>query len=82
MANGQRGFLGGLLFWILSGQLGCIGMAIALAVLGVAAYFAVQIMYHVIRILLAIGVLFGAGITIRNYASALYHNIKPERVTP
>jgi hypothetical protein len=82
MANGRRGFLGGLVFWILSGQLGCIGTVIALLVLGVAAYYAVQIMYEVVRVLLAVGLLFGAGITVRNYALALYHNIKPERVTP
>lgn len=82
MGNSQRGCLGGLLFLIFSGQLGCIGTAILLLVLGVAAYYAVQIAYEVVRILLAIGVLFGAGITVRNYVQALFHNIKPEKVTP
>lgn len=82
MGNTQRGCLGGLLFLILSGQLGCIGTVIALLVLGVAGYYAAQIAYEVVRILLAVGVLFGAGITVRNYALALYHNIKPEKVTP
>jgi hypothetical protein len=82
MGSARRGCLGGLMFLICSGQLGCIGTLIALVVLGVAAYYAVQIAYEVARVLLAVGVLFGAGITIRNYALALYHNIKPEKVTP
>lgn len=77
-----KGCIGGILFLIFSGQLGCIGGGIALLVLLVAAYYAVQIAYEIARVLLAVGVLFGAGITIRNYALALYHNIKPERVTP
>jgi len=70
------------MFWILSGQLGCVGTIVVLLVLGVAAYYAAQIAYYVARVLLAIGLLFGAGITIRNYGLALYHNIKPEKVTP
>jgi len=77
-----RGFFGWLMFWILSGQLGCIGTAIALVVLACIVYIAAQIAYQVGRVLLIIGLLFGAGITMRNYALALYHNIKPEKVTP
>lgn len=80
--SNSRGLIGGLLFWIVTGQLGCIGTIILLVVLGVAAYYAAQLAYHVGRILLIIGLLFGAGITIRNYVLALYHNIKPEKVTP
>lgn len=85
MSNGKgnsRGLFGWLAFWILSGQLGCFGIFILLVVLVVAAYFAAQLAYYVGRILLIIGLLFGAGITIRNYVLALYHNIKPEKVTP
>jgi NADH:ubiquinone oxidoreductase subunit 3 (subunit A) len=77
-----RGCLGGLMFLILSGQLGCWGIAILLVVLGLAIYYLLPIAYDVFRALLAIGVLFGAGITVRNYALALYHNIKPEKATP
>lgn len=77
-----RGCLGGLLFLIVSGQLGCWGTAILLLVLAWAIYYLLPIAYDVFRILLAIGVLFGAGITIRNYALALYYNVKPEKVTP
>ncbi|HSK80661.1 MAG TPA: hypothetical protein VLQ45_29675 [Thermoanaerobaculia bacterium] len=77
-----RGFFGWLLFLIVSGQLGCWGIAILLLVLAFAIYFLLPLAYDLVRILLAIGVLFGAGITVRNYALALYHNIKPEKVTP
>jgi hypothetical protein len=78
----SRGCIRGLLFWLLSGHLGCLGALVALILVGVAAYFAVRIAYEVGRILLAVGVLFGAGITVRNYVQALCHNIKPEKVTP
>lgn len=77
-----RGFFGSLLLLIMSGQLGCLGSVVAIVVLAVLVYIAVQIAYVVGRILLAVGILFGAGITVRNYLLALFHNIKPEKVTP
>lgn len=82
MSSKKGGCLGGILFMILSGQLGCLGTVIALVVLSVAAYWAAFAIVHIVRVLLIIGAIVGLGITLRNYALALYHNVKPEKVTP
>jgi hypothetical protein len=84
VAKGCLGGLSGCLLWLFSGQLGCVGIVIGLALLYFLAYAivkAVPLVFLLIRILLLIGVLFGLAITVRNYALALYHNIKPEKVT-
>lgn len=68
--------------------MGCIGFILLILALVLLWYLvkllikAIPYFFHFIQILLLIGVLFGIAITIRNYALALYHNIKPERVTP
>ena len=76
---------GGLLVVLFSGQLGCVGIALGVVILGGLGYLiyeAFPYFIQLIKILLLTGALFGLGITVRNYALALYHNIKPEKVTP
>jgi hypothetical protein len=65
--------------------MGCVGVILALLLLWLLVYLvikAIPYLFHLVQILLLIGVLFGIAITIRNYALALYYNIKPEKVTP
>lgn len=76
---------GGLLAVLFSGQLGCFGIFLGAAILwglGYLIYAAFPYFIRLLQILLLTGALFGLGITVRNYALALYHNIKPEKVTP
>lgn len=82
MSNARSGCLGGLLLSMVSAQLGCFGTVILLIVFGVAAYYAAKLLVEIVRILLITGALFGLAITVRNYAQALYHNVKREKVTP
>jgi len=85
VTKGCLGSLGGLLVWLLSGHLGCVGFIIGgLLIWGLVwvAFKAVPLVFLLLKTLLLIGVLFGLGITVRNYVQALYHNIKPEKVTP
>lgn len=82
MSSKKGGCLGSILFVILSGQLGCIGTLIALVVMAAVVYGLAVSMYYIVRALLIVGAVVGLGITLRNYVLALYHNIKPERVTP
>jgi hypothetical protein len=77
--------LASLLAVLFSGQLGCVGVVIGLLILwGLVVLItkAIPLFILLLRILLLIGVLFGLAITLRNYALALYHNIKPEKVMP
>jgi hypothetical protein len=76
---------GGLMAVLFSGQLGCFGVILGAAILiviGCLIYAAIPYFIRLLEALLLTGALFGLGITIRNYALALYHNIKPEKVTP
>jgi hypothetical protein len=88
MGKGTRGCLaslGGLLAVLFSGQLGCFGVALGIVILWflVAMIFkAIPLFFLLLKALLLIGAVFGLAITVRNYAMALYHNIKPEKVTP
>ncbi len=85
IARGCLFRLGGLLAVLFSGQLGCFGVILGIVilyVLVVAIIKAIPLVISLLKALLLIGALFGLAITMRNYAMALYHNIKPEKVTP
>ncbi len=80
--RGCMASLGGLLAVLFSGQLGCLGVILGLVILWVlvvAIGKAIPLFLLLLRALLLIGALFGLAITVRNYALALRHNIKPER---
>lgn len=84
-AKGCFAGIAGLLFWLFTGPLGCVGVLIGLGLLVFliwATIKAVVLVSILIRVLLLIGALYGVFITLRNYCLALVHNIKPERVTP
>lgn len=85
ITRGCLASLGSLLVVLFSGQLGCFGIFLGAAILGGLGYLiyaAFPYFIRLLQLLLLIGVLFGLGITVRNYAMALFHNIKPEKVTP
>lgn len=85
IARGCMGSLVSLLVVLFSGQLGCLGVILGVAILwglGYAIYYAAPLFLDLLKALLLIGALFGLAITVRNYALALRHNIKPEKATP
>lgn len=88
MSRGVNGCLGGLfslLMTLFSGRYGWVGFVLGLVIVYIlvqAALQAIPWVLFALRLLLLAGALFGLGITVRNYALALYHNIKPEKVTP
>lgn len=59
-----------------------IGGLIVLALIVVAVVIVLYLVYLALHVLVAGGALFGAGISLRNYALAFQNNVRPERVTP
>ncbi len=74
----SRGALSQIFLSILSGRFGCAGTAVALVLFMVVVVMIIKAMVVIVKI----GALVGLGITVRNYALALYHNVKREKVTP
>lgn len=54
---------------------GCIGGLLALMLIVAAVIVAVMV-------LMSAGVVFGAGVSLRNYFLAFRHNVQPERAVP
>jgi hypothetical protein len=58
-----------------------VGGLIGLALIVIAVVIVLYLIYLALHVLVAGGALFGAGISLRNYALAFRNNVRPERVT-
>jgi hypothetical protein len=70
-----RGCLSQLFFYTLSGQLGCVGAAVVVGLAALVLFLLVQLAIQVVKLLVAVGGLYGAVITVRNYFRALVGNV-------